>query len=35
MFPLIGPRTLEQLRESLAAVEIRLDGGVVSELNQQ
>jgi aryl-alcohol dehydrogenase-like predicted oxidoreductase len=33
VFPLIGPRTLDQLRECLAAAEIRLDAGTLQELN--
>jgi aryl-alcohol dehydrogenase-like predicted oxidoreductase len=35
VFPLIGPRTLEQLRESLAAAEIRLDAATLSELSAE
>ncbi len=35
VFPLIGPRTLEPLRESLAAAELRLDAAVLLELNRE
>ncbi len=35
VFPLVGPRTLEQLRETLAAAELRLDAAVLAELNQE
>lgn len=34
VFPLIGPRTLEQLRESLTAAELRLDAATMAELDQ-
>lgn len=32
VFPLIGPRTLPQLRESLAAAALRLDAATLAEL---